>query len=161
MRLVRNIGFSIIAVAAVAIWFLLAPDQRQPEGIGINLSALDYVDMVEQALSDFDLNEAVADSAPQQQVVAGWVARDLLSVIALAQADQLEALGGLVDQNETVASAIAVRDDRIPALLGLVVLAMCWHGAISPAVQPVRDTEDPRLPAAGGDVGPPPSEPEY
>lgn len=132
MALVRRIGLLIVAIAAVAVWFVMAPDDLPIERAGVNLSSRDYERLVDQALSDFDLNEALADSAPQQQVVAGWVARDLLSIIALAQADQVEASTGLVELNETLVHAVAVRDDRIPALLGLAVLAVCLHGVTLP-----------------------------
>ena len=132
MALVRRIGLLIVAIAAVAVWFVMAPDDLSIERAGVNLSLRDYERLVDQALSDFDLNEALADSAPQQQVVAGWVARDLLSIIALAQADQVEASTGLVELNETLVHAVAVRDDRIPALLGLAVLAVCLHGVTLP-----------------------------
>lgn len=153
MSSIRNVGFLVIAIAAATVWIVLAPEEPQLGGAGIDLSARDYVELVDQALSDFDLNEAIADSAPQQQVVAGWVARDLLSVIALAQADQLEALGGLVDQNESVASAIAVRDDRIPALLVLIVIALCWLGTTNPAVQASRRQDSRDLSVSGSDKG--------
>ena len=132
MELARRVGLAVVATAAVAVWFVIAPEPPDIEGGQINLSARKYASLVAQALDDFEANEARADSAPQQQVVAGWVARDLLSIIALAQADMIESLGGLAEQNESVASAVAVRDDRVPALLVLAVLAVCWMGITSP-----------------------------
>ena len=128
MKVTRTIGFLVIVAGALAIWFLMAPKPIDSDTAQIDLSARDYVTLVNQALDDFQANESIADSAPKQQVVAGWAAKDLLSIIALAQADQMEALGGLADQNQTVVSAMAVRDDRIPALIGLAVLAICWYG---------------------------------
>lgn len=128
----RRLGLAVLATAAVAVWFVMAPEPPDTAGGQINLSARNYANLVTQALDDFDANEARADSAPQQQVVAGWVARDLLSIIALAQADMIESLGGLAEQNETVASAVAVRDDRVPALLVIAVLAVCWIGMTTP-----------------------------
>lgn len=130
----RNAGFGVIALAAVAVWVLLAPPPVDADARTIGLSTADYASLVNQALSDGEINEERAESAPQQQVVNGWIARDLLSIIALAQADLLETMGGLTDQNQTMVSALAARDDRIPALLALAVLAVCWHGiAPSPA----------------------------
>lgn len=141
---IRTVGFGGIALAAVAIWVLLAPPEVDTSVRTIGLSTADYAALVDQALSDGELNEARADSAPQQQVVNGWIARDLLSIIALAQADLLETMGGLTDQNETVVSAIATRDERIPALLALAVLAICWEGA----TRQRADTESPAAPPA-------------
>lgn len=148
--MIRNIGFATIALASVAVWVTMAPPEVDPSASTIGLSTANYARLVEQALSDSEVNEELAESAPQQQVVNGWVARDLMSIIALAQADTLETLGGLTNQNETVVSAIATRDDRIPALLGLAVLAICWGGmASNPAHQ--------RTDAMAGEVfsGPP------
>lgn len=136
----RNIGFTGIAVAAIAVWVMLAPPPVDPSAGTIGLSTANYARLVEQALSDSDLNQSRTESAPQQQVVNGWVARDLLSIIALAQADMLETMGGMTDQNETVVSAIATRDDRIPALLALAVLAICWAGATVPSSTSLRET---------------------
>lgn len=130
---IRTLGFGAIAAAAVAVWLLMTPPPIDRSARTIGLTTANYASLVEQALSDGDLNEARAESAPQQQVVNGWIARDLLSIIALAQADLLETMGGLTDQNETVVSAISARDDRIPALLGLAVLALCWGGVTHPA----------------------------
>lgn len=45
-------------------------------------------DAIDSAIRVADLNELTADSAPQQQVVNGWVARDLLEI----QAKQIDGL---------------------------------------------------------------------
>ena len=113
---IRTAGFIAISIATAAVWFALAPPAVDTEAETVGLSGLDYVDLVDQALADGVLNESRAESAPQQQVVNGWTARDLLSIIALAQADTL--------------SAVTTRDDRTPALIGLAALAVCWGGAI-------------------------------
>lgn len=116
MELVRRIGLSAIGLAAVAVWFLLAPSGGAL-GLTEEQFVRDYGNLVAQALDDAEGNEALADSAPQQQVVNGWVARDLLSIVAL--------------QNEDLLDAVAVNDDRIPALLVLAVLAICLNGLTS------------------------------
>ena len=79
-------------------------------------------------------NNDRADSAPQQQVVNGWVAKDLLTIMAYQNTDLLDAVGGLGDQNAT-ASSLAVRDDRTPALLVLVVVAVAWFGITAPVAR--------------------------
>ncbi len=125
---IRRVGFVAIAAIGVVIWVVLAPppvaDTR------FNLSVGDYAELVNQALDDADANESRADSAPQQQVVNGWVARDLLTIIALQNTDLLEGIGLLGEQAAAV--SVPTRDDRVPALVGLAVLAICWHGISTP-----------------------------
>lgn len=45
-------------------------------------------DAIDSAIRSASINEFTAESAPQQQVVNGWVARDLLEI----QADQIDEL---------------------------------------------------------------------
>jgi hypothetical protein len=47
--------------------------------------------LIAAALSDYEANNDLADSAPQQQVVNGWVARDLLSIIARQNVSSINA----------------------------------------------------------------------
>jgi hypothetical protein len=42
-----------------------------------------------RALSEADMNEITANSAPQQQVVNGWAAKDLLAILAEQQNEAL------------------------------------------------------------------------
>jgi len=91
----------VLALAAVVVWFAMAPDEssdRSPE--------------IASALADYELNNARTQGAPQQQVVNGWVAKDLLTVIA-------------EQQNESMT------DERLPALAVLVVLGLALHVATS------------------------------
>jgi hypothetical protein len=72
------------------------------------------------ALGSYDLNNANTDSAPQQQVVNGWVAKDLLQIVAVELDDiqrRMDAQG---------------KDQRTPALIGLAVLAVAWFGITTP-----------------------------
>lgn len=139
----RRVGMALIGLAAIAVWFLMAPAPLDEESAQFNLSARNYADLVTQALDEFDANAALTESAPQQQVVNGWVARDLLSIIALAQADTLETLGGVAGQNEVVVSAVSARDDRVPALLTLLVVAVCWWAFTTSDVRIAGDTSSP------------------
>ena len=101
MPLVRRVGAIVLALAAVVIWFAMAPDESS-----------DRSSDIASALSDYELNEARTEGAPQQQVVNGWVAKDLLTVIAEQQND-------------------SVTDERLPALAVLVVLGLALHIATS------------------------------
>jgi hypothetical protein len=75
------------------------------------------------------------------------VARDLLSIMALQQTDLLASIGALSDRTEGVATSLAVRDDRIPALLALAVLAVCWFGITAPTA--VKSPEPEPAPTSG------------
>ena len=81
-----------MAVAAVVIFFGMAP----PEGPSD--------DAIRQVMAEDALNQPTAQGAPQQSVVNGWTARDLLEVIAKTGA--------------------ASQDPRPAALLTLAVLGI-------------------------------------
>lgn len=101
MPLVRRVGAMVLAFAAVVVWFAMAPDESSDRSADIA-----------SALADYELNDARTQGAPQQQVVNGWVAKDLLIIIA-------------EQQNESVT------DERLPALAVLVVLGLALHMATS------------------------------
>jgi hypothetical protein len=106
---VRRIGALVLALAAVIVWFTMGPDQ--------NTVSAD----VREVLFEADMNEVSASGAPQQQVVNGWAAKDLLAIIANQQAD-----------------------DRVPALVGLLVLGVALGIFTSPKpahVAPSSSTE--------------------
>jgi hypothetical protein len=124
MLAVRRIGLGAIALAAIAVFFLLAPDTPDNE---LAILLPDYADIVSDALSDFDANNARAEGAPQQQVVNGWVARDLLSIIALEQSELVDA----------ARASQAEPDDRPAALLVLAIFGIAIWGVTS--APPVRE----------------------
>jgi hypothetical protein len=121
----RRIGLLVIAIASVAIFFLMKP--APPEEGSLNLSATNYQSLIDLAISDYEANDALTDSAPQQQVVNGWVARDLLQIQTRQLADLLDALTQEDDSGQIVATA----DPRVPALLALAVLALSLIGFTS------------------------------
>ncbi|MCW2507270.1 MAG: hypothetical protein JWP68_418 [Modestobacter sp.] len=81
---------------------------------------------IRSALSEYQLNEATTSGAPQQQVVNGWVARDLLTVIA-------------EEGNSS-------RDGRVPALVGLLVLGIALFAFTTPQVQSHEADSGPATP---------------
>ncbi len=100
IRLIRLTGALLIVVAAVVIWVSMAPDP-----------VADRTDSVQEALVESTINEAGAEGAPQQAVVNGWVARDLLTVVAsttneAARADQ-QAADRLAAEVALLAVAVA------------------------------------------------------
>jgi hypothetical protein len=108
--LVRRVGAGVLAAAAIAVWFLMAPDtvEIQDRSYGI-----------ERALIEYESNDAIADSAPQQQVTNGWLTKDLLTIIA-------------EQQNAVALAEDRGGDDRVPALVGLLVLGVALALATTP-----------------------------
>lgn len=123
VRAARPLGLVALSGLAVLVWFAMAPSRGS--GPPDMPSAAQYERLISQALSDNDANEARTDSAPQQQVVNGWVARDLLTIIARANADLLEAAAAAADNR---AEGNPGSDQRVPALLALTVLTLAWEG---------------------------------
>jgi hypothetical protein len=83
-------------------------------------------------LAEYELNDARTQGAPQQQVANGWVARDLLTIIAEQQTE-------------------SATDERLPALAVVAVLGLALHIATSArpleadgaAILPVTPSADP------------------
>jgi hypothetical protein len=73
-------------------------------------SAPSHSAAISAALTDADANNTLAEGAPQQTVVNGWVARDLLVVMAR--------------QNEALIKQGAEQDRRPAALLTLAVIGI-------------------------------------
>lgn len=113
---VRSVGFAVIAVAAIAVTILGAPESPDP------ISTDTFERQITVALEDYESNDANTSGAPQQQVVNGWVARDLLTI--------------LTQQTNAVlaASQTSASDPRIPLLLLLLVFAVALHAATLPAL---------------------------
>ena len=97
------------------------------------------LNLISGALSDFDANNVNADSAPKQQVVAGWATKDLLSVVGLQNAEVISGIeavnANLVELQEvqagvvdSIKASVPPIDDRPRRLLALGVLAICWFG---------------------------------
>ncbi len=117
----RLFGYTALAVVGLAIWFGLAPEPPV-EIDDANRDVALYERLIDAAISDHEANEELAESAPQQQVVNGWVARDLLHIGARAAVDQLAVDVATLESSQR-------RDDRIPALLVLLILGVSYHGA--------------------------------
>lgn len=123
---IRISGFLALSAAAIAIYVAMAPEVlRDTPTLP---SATQYESLIRSALSDYEVNNANAESAPQQQVVNGWVAKDLLTIIAKVQADILKAQGAVVDATGNLQTQPF--DERIPALLVVGILVIAW-GAVS------------------------------
>jgi hypothetical protein len=110
----RKVGAVVLAMAAVVVWFAMGPEDRSSD--------------IRQALTEYALNDARTEGAPQQQVVNGWVARDLLTIIAEQQND-------------------AASDERLPALVGLLILGGALCAFTSPRRTPEESTSEPTPPS--------------
>lgn len=141
MLLVRRLGALILAIAAVAVWFLLEPEQASAD-------TPNYSSAISAAIADYESNNALADSAPQQEVVNGWVAKDLLEVIAKAE-------------NASLSPESAPRDDRIPAELLLVVLGVALLVFTTPRGHAGPQPQRAAAPASPQPVGESPATPSH
>lgn len=123
-----------LALGAVALLWIgpTAPDVDE------------YREQTASILMLSDLNEGTADSAPQQQVVNGWVARDLLA----AQSEQFTAS---IEQQ--------ARTNQLLFVGLLVALGALWTSRRSAPDQPERSASDispdADAPASGSAVPPP------
>jgi hypothetical protein len=84
--------------------------------------------LIDTALSDYETNDANTESAPQQQVVNGWVARDLLHVVALQNEAQAETLDAIAESLVEARPRPAPVDHRPARLLVIAVVTLCWIG---------------------------------
>lgn len=123
----------LLAIAAAAVWFLMEPELPMAPDVQTRETVSSRSSEISGALSDAELNELSADSAPQQQVVNGWVARDLLAIIAEQQNEALTR-----DEVPPPVAPAQVIDHRVPALVGLLVLGMALTMVTSGAVTTPR-----------------------
>lgn len=147
MLVARRVGALLLAVAAVVVWFVLKPAEKPT-------SSADFSSEIAEAMANYELNNSAADSAPQQAVVNGWVAKDLLEVVAR-------------EQNAALSPKSAPRDERVPAELLLVVLGVALLAATTPkshaepqpraALAPQPETGPRPGAPLGTDPGPAPS----
>jgi hypothetical protein len=135
MKWLRLLGLLALGVASVVVLNQTPPawpaTTANPPAFTPSSASSD----VDSALSDERLNSDSATSAPQQAVVEGWAARDLLAIVG-------RELGGLRDDVQSTATAsneqiASIRssepDSRMPRLLTLVVLAIAFWGATAAA----------------------------
>jgi len=130
---IRALGFMVLAASAVAVFFVLAP--TTPTELPSLPSATRYESLITDILAADDANNLRTEGAPQQQVVNGWTARDLLTIIAKQNVDLLAAQGAVVAANGNLMTTPF--DERLPALLLIGVLAICWTGVSASRGNPV------------------------
>jgi hypothetical protein len=121
---IRYAGYLVLAITAVAVFVVLRP--RIDTVTPTLPSATSYESLITIALDADTANNLRTAGAPRQQVVNGWTAKDLLTIIAKENIDILKAQGAVVDA--TGALNTTPFDERIPALLLIGVLALCWTG---------------------------------
>ena len=136
---VRYLGFVIIAAGAAAAFVYFTP---KVVASSYSLpSASQYESLITTALNADASNNLLTAGAPQQQVVNGWTARDLLTIIAKEQADILRAQGAVVDATGNLQTQPF--DQRIPALMLIAVIAICWSGMTAPRLTFEQRSLDP------------------
>ena len=144
MLTIRQIGLGVLAIAAIAVFFALKPAEAEasPSLPTFAPQAADYADLIESALEISELNSDNAETAPQQQVVNGWLANDLVEILAVENAQMVSQLDALSQQNVLAyeaATAPEQQDERPAALLVIVVLAVALWGATAAQTSPVTE----------------------
>jgi hypothetical protein len=132
--ILRRVGAAVLAAAAIAVWFLMAPAEPVAPDVQTQEQVSDRGGDIASALANYELNEGLTQGAPQQAVVNGWVAKDLLSIIAEQQNEALTRT-----EVPPPVPPVVPTDERIPALLGLVVLGLGLALATAPR-SPTRHT---------------------
>ena len=128
VAVVRTLGYVVLAAAAAVSFVVLAPKPVTSEYAVP--SATTYESLISSVLADDAFNNTRTQGAPQQTVVNGWTARDLLTIIAKQNADILRAQGAVVDATGNLQTQPF--DQRVPALLLIGVLTLCWLGLTAP-----------------------------
>ncbi len=125
--MIRRIGALVLALAAIVVWFTMAPEDVETPTVQTQEQVRDRSSEISGALADYELNEARTAGAPQQAVVNGWVAKDLLTIIAEQQNEALTR-----PEVPAPLPPVVPDDERIPALIGLVVLSLALVASTSP-----------------------------
>lgn len=129
-NIVRFGGLGLCVAAAIGVFFLLAPNVSHSTA---TLPAnTDYQSLLATVLADDAANNLRTTGAPQQTVVNGWAARDLLTIIAKENIDILTSQGAIVDATGTLQTAPF--DDRVPALILIGIVAFFWEVVTRPRV---------------------------
>ncbi len=131
MTIVRRAGAAVLALAAIAVWLLMAPEEPETPVAQTQEQVADRSREIAAALADYELNETLTQGAPQQAVVNGWVTKDLLTIMAEQQNEALTR----TEAPPPVTPAVP-NDERIPALVGLLVLGLALAVATAPRPSP-------------------------
>jgi len=112
MKIARLVGLAAIAVLAVIVGVITVGAEEE----GTSQSTT-YESVIGAALADYEANDALAESAPQQQVVNGWIARDLLEVMARQNAQ-------LIENQDSQLSSAARTNSLLQGTLAVLVLGV-------------------------------------
>ena len=118
---IRRLSAILLAGVAIAVWFTMKPQTEK-----LDVAEPTYSSQISAVMAEYEANNARTEGAPQQQVVNGWVARDLLEIMATQQQEALEL------QQQALKRPPAPNDERIPALLGLAVIGLAVGIATTP-----------------------------
>jgi len=135
MLLGRRLGAAVLAVVAVVVWFGMKPEEP---------TTTDFDSRIVAAMANYEANASSTDNVYQQQVTNGWVAKDLLEIIA-------------DENNET---GVAAPDERPGVLVLLGVLGIALGLATTERIAaegPTSASSPPSVPETGGQSGAPPT----
>ena len=125
---IRRVFAAILIVGTAAIWFGMAPESSNAE----------YRSAIASALADDKINNTSTQGAPQQTVVNGWTAKDLLTVIASEGAEQDQRPAALLALAVIgIAGSVALGADRRTALAPVTTATQGVHRS-APVMAPTE-----------------------
>lgn len=133
LSLLRIFGLLTATVLAVIVALSSGPVRAGVPKVDVAGTASSIDGDVAAALSKAERNESSADSAPKQQVVNGWAARDLLGAIGLelGSIHRNQVSIAKVQTEQLAQSDLTQVDDRVPLLLAIPVGVVAWWGALA------------------------------
>jgi hypothetical protein len=145
MKIIRIVLLALIVL--VAGFVTVAALGATTTTVAITGSSENYSSMTAAALSDYDVNASNTDNVYQQQVVAAWGAKDLLTVIAKQNSV-------MIDNQDTLLKAQAAQVDNANNLFALLKAVVLVGALIVAAVAVVGATLLDRKAPAAGSPGP-------
>jgi hypothetical protein len=94
------------------------------------VSSYGFSEEITTAIAGYDANNIYADSAPKQQVVNGWVAKDLLKVATEQNAQIIE--------NQSALGDIAERTNQFLMFISILILMLIFAKVI-PELNSLRE----------------------
>lgn len=116
----------LVATAAISAKTAISPKTLSTSATG---QSENYSSLAAAALADYETNAALSDNVYQQQVVAAWGAKDLLSVVAKQNSQMIDNQDALIDNQDAL---IQVQAAQLGSQANLMILmkALIVMGAL-------------------------------
>lgn len=148
----RIVVWLMVAVAILVIVTRPFPPFPATEDSVAGTTGTTFLQEISEAASRFKLNESSADSAPQQQVLNGWLTNDLLTIIARENAATAAAL--TAEQQRWEWEMKDRRTESVIVILGLGATGHLLGSAAIGLIAALRRRETPTSPEGPPSTGP-------